>query len=239
MYSRIKPLRVHDFREVTYSSEHWKLLKKLRRMAINLMKPLVENGIPCIVHGSIARGDVTKDSDIDIFITHPIPPYKLEVALESAGINVMEKRITQATPHHLVKAFYIIDERSSIALPLCQPRRLEREFYKFSGELTLEQLLKNKRVPGVNKNLILIVPTEKGHIEMEVIGRESEVSKVLGVSIDIVQQRVRILTRRDAVGRTGLYINYVLSPDESIEEALKKIALKFGTKDRLAEVIRP
>ncbi len=82
-----------------------------------------------------------------------------------------------------------------------------------------------RRVPGVNKKLILIVPpTERGHVEREVIGRESEVAKILGVSVDIVRERVHVLTRRDSIGRTGIYINEEVPDWMGFEEALKAIA---------------
>ena len=81
-----------------------------------------------------------------------------------------------------------------------------------------------ERVPGVNKKLILIVPTEKGHMEQEVVGRESEVAKLLGVSIELVEERVKILTRRDSIGRTGIYLNEEVPDWMSFEEALKMIA---------------
>ena len=42
-------------------------------------------------------------------------------------------------------------------------------------------------MPGVDKRLILIRPTEDGHIEEDITGRESQVSKLLNISIDIVR----------------------------------------------------
>jgi predicted nucleotidyltransferase len=39
-----------------------------------------------LVHGSIARGDVSKSSDIDIFIPAQISSFSLETTLEKAGI---------------------------------------------------------------------------------------------------------------------------------------------------------
>ncbi len=81
-----------------------------------------------------------------------------------------------------------------------------------------------QRVLGVNKKLILIIPTERGHVEREVVGRESEVARTLGVSIDIVTERVHVLTRRDSIGRTGIYINEEVPDWMGFEEALKLIA---------------
>ena len=84
----------------------------------------------------------------------------------------------------------------------------------------------DKRVPGVDKRLILIRPNEKGHIEEEITGRKAEVSKLLKVSIDIVRERSQVLTRRDKIGRTGVYLNRVLMHDESFEQVLKVICDK-------------
>ncbi|MHA1628204.1 MAG: nucleotidyltransferase domain-containing protein, partial [Candidatus Baldrarchaeia archaeon] len=79
-------------------------------------------------------------------------------------------------------------------------------------------------VPGVDKRLILIEPTVKGHIESSIIGRESEVAKILGVSVDIIKERINVLLRRDKIGRTGVYLKRELSPHETFGEVLKKIA---------------
>jgi hypothetical protein len=46
---------------------------------------------------------------------------------------------------------------------------------------------------------------------------------MLNVSVDLVEERVRVLRRRDAVGRTGVYLKRELSPEESFEEVLKKL----------------
>jgi len=69
--------------------------------------------------------------------------------------------------------------------------------------------------------LTLIVPTPSGHVESAVMGREEQVAKVLGVSPEIVKERVRVLTRRDAVGRTGVFLRSLLGPNETFEERLK------------------
>ncbi len=93
------------------------------------------------------------------------------------------------------------------------------------GAIDIWGVKTKERVPGVNKKLILIIPTDRGHIEREVVGREPEVAKILGVSIDIVTERVHVLTRRDSIGRTGgIYLNEEVPDWMSFEEALKIIA---------------
>mgnify|MGYP000338937193 CR=1 FL=1 len=220
---KIKPIKTGDIKEVIYSNNHWKLLEKLRSKAIKIMQILKARGLTPIIHGSIARGDVKPSSDIDIVIPYQVPSFKIETALEQAGIIPQQRMLVQATPKHVVKAHIQIDENTTITFPLMELRKLEREFYKFGGELTLDELLENKRVPGVDKRLMLIIPTEKGHLETPVIGREAEVARQLKVSIDIVNERVRVLTRRDEIGRTGVYLKRILTKNESFEEVLKKL----------------
>jgi len=212
-----------DSKKVIYTQEHWKLLFDLRNKAKKIMKILEENGIKCLVHGSIARGDVHKKSDIDILIPYPIPSYRVEIIIEEMNMTIVSKRLMQATPLHVMKAQIELQDNIILTFPLFEMRKLEREFYKFGGEADLQDLMNNVRKPGVSKKLLLIEPIEEGHIESPVIGREEYVSEKIGVSIDIVKERVRVLTRRDKIGRTGVYFNYILAPDENFEEAFKRI----------------
>ena len=65
-----------------------------------------------------------------------------------------------------MKAHIEIAEKITVTFPLMEMRRVEREFYRFGGEANLSQLKAGIRVPGVDKRLMLIEPTEKGHEEM-------------------------------------------------------------------------
>ena len=85
-------------------------------------------------------------------------------------------------------------------------------------------LKKHMRVHGVDKRLMLIEPTPEGHIESGIVEREEAVARLLGISLNTVYDRVRALLRRDKVGRTGVFIERELSPDETFELALKKLA---------------
>ncbi|MCX8169241.1 MAG: nucleotidyltransferase domain-containing protein [Candidatus Methanomethylicia archaeon] len=212
-----------DSREVVYSQEHWKLFHNLREKTRRIMEVLAVNGINCIVHGSIARGDVHRNSDIDILIPYTISSYKVELAIESLKLDVLSREITQATPLHVVKAHFKFVDNIIITFPMMEMRKLEREFYRFGGEADLNDIIDGRRKPGVSKKLLLIEPTEFGHIETPIVGREEYVAKVLGVSIDIVKERERVLIRRDEIGRTGVYLKYVLAPNENFEEVFKRI----------------
>jgi predicted nucleotidyltransferase len=76
----------------------------------------------------------------------------------------------------------------------------------------------------VDKRLMLIEPTETGHKESTVQGREGLVAGLLGVDIRIVQERVRTLERRGKVGRTGVYIKRVLADDEDFGAVFEDLA---------------
>jgi len=221
-----KPVRRAERIHVIYDERRWELLREFRMKAERIMEALESFNLPCIVHGSIARGDVSEKSDIDIFIPSPPSSFMVETALERAGIPINRRIIVQATPSYAIKAYIEIEENVSVSFPLVKLRPLEREFYRFGGEISLKELKKNVRVPGVDKRLMLIEPTADGHIESSILGREEEVAKLLGVSIDIVWDRVNALTRRDEVGRTGVFLERELSPEESFELVLKRIADK-------------
>jgi predicted nucleotidyltransferase len=71
---------------------------------------------------------------------------------------------------------------------------------------------------------MLIEPTEKGHVESSVIGKEESAAKTLGIAAETVLDRVHALMKRDAVGRTGVFVKRELLQDEPFELALKKLA---------------
>ncbi len=219
----VKPTTHDDYKEVQYTSAHWVLLKKLRDRAVTIMTALEIFHLQSIVHGSIARGDVKKNSDIDVFIPELQNSFLVETALENAKIPVNNRLLVQATPLYAMKAHIMIDEQTSVTFPLMQMRKVERQFYKFGGELSLDQLKKNLRVPGADKRLMLIEPTEKGHTESTIINREQYAAKILGISAETVLDRVHALLKRDTVGRTGVFIKREISSNETFEMALKKI----------------
>ena len=222
----VKPTRRSEFQEIIYEKSHWGLLQELRQKAARTMKILQDSHIEAIVHGSIARGDVSKKSDIDIFI--PVQPssFLVETALEKASISASRRLVVQATPTYAMKAHIEIDDATTVSFPLMKMRRVEREFYKFGGEATLETLQENLRVPGVDKRLMLIEPTPKGHRESTVTGNEEHVAETLGIAVETVSDRVHTLLRRDEIGRTGVFIKEEPADVETFEMALKRIAGK-------------
>lgn len=222
--SRIKkPIIRGGSIEVAYDATRWQLLENLRGKARVIMEALLSDGLDAIAHGSIARGDVGAQSDVDIVIPYVVPSFKVEVALEKAGLRVVRRLIAMATPNHALKAHLYLDELTTVTFPLVKLSSTERDFYRFGGEVTLNDLLKDARVPGVDKRLMLIEPTPKGHRETPIKGIEAEVARRLGVSIEIVLERERVLIKRDRVGRTGMYVKRDLAPYESFEEVLESL----------------
>jgi predicted nucleotidyltransferase len=220
----VKPTKQDEQKEVTYTGLRWQQLKELRKNAVWIMDALEAFHLRSLTHGSIARGDVKLGSDVDIFIPEIQSSFIVESALEKAKIPVNSRFIVQATPSYAMKAHIEIDETKTVSFPLMEMRRVEREFYRFGGEVNLAQLKANVRVAGVDKRLMLIEPTEKGHIESSVVGKEEFAAKVLGVSAETVFDRVHALLRRDVVGRTGVFVKKELLQDETFELALKKLS---------------
>ena len=222
----VKPKKLAEYKEVTYTASRFTHLKKLRKKSATLMEALEKFHLIGFVHGSVARGDVNADSDIDIFIPELQNSFLVETALEKAKLSVNSRSIVQATPNYAMKAHIEIDESTTISFPLMEMRRVEREFYRFGGEINSAQLKADLRVPGVDKRLMLIEPTAKGHTESTIIGKETLTAKILNVAAETVLDRVHALTKRDTIGRTGLFVKRELLPEETFELALKKLSDK-------------
>ena len=219
-----KPVKRAERVEVIYDKKRWKLLRELRSKTVQTMEILEKFHLRSIVHGSIARGDVSETSDIDIFLPDPPSSFIIETTLERSGVPVNRRIVVQATPLYAVKGYIEMDKQRCISFPLAKLRPVEKDFYKFGGEASLSMLRKDVRVPGVDKRLMFIEPTSEGHVESAVVGREEVVANLLGVSLNTVLDRVHALLRRDEVGRTGVFIERELSPDETFELVLKKLA---------------
>ena len=219
-----KPKKHGEYKEIIYNRAHWDLLEELRKKTTRIMIALEDFHLHALVHGSIARGDINKNSDIDLFIFEPQSSFLVETTLEKAGVPANARLLIQATPNYAMKAYLEINDGISVSFPLMRMRRVEREFYKFSGEADLYQLKTSARVVGVDKRLMLIEPRVEGHTESSIFGREDAVAKQLNISVETVMDRVRTLSKRDEVGRTGVFIKKELDPNETFEQALKKLA---------------
>lgn len=222
-HSADKVKEISDVIQIEYTKEHWELLRKKRQEAVQIMAALAKHNIKTIIYGSITRGDVSETSDIDLFIPYQLSSFKLETTLMQENLSIYAKKIVQATPKHLVKGHIYLSELICITFPLTSIREREFDFIRFGGSLSLEELQREKRTPGVDKRLVLITPTKKGHQESPVIGYESIVAKKVGVNVDLVRERVRILTTRDKRGRTGVYLDIDLSVNENIDEIFQQL----------------
>jgi predicted nucleotidyltransferase len=209
---------------IEYTNEGWQILKELREEALLMMHPLTEAHIHCIVYGSLARGDVKRTSDIDIFIPSIYSSNIIEAILSRNGRQFISRQIIQATPSYAAKAYLFISESRGYSFPLVDLKVNEIEFYKFAGSNTYQQLKKGLRVSGVDKRLMFIEPTEKGHLETPVKGNEGRVAKMLGINLFTIRDRVRALNRREKVGRTGVYLKRELSPEEAFGEVFVQLS---------------
>ncbi len=204
--------------EIKYDEKHWQLLAIKRKRAEEILAMLLQQGMNGYVYGSVARGDVHKDSDIDIVVFEP-NMIKLDL------LEAHHKFIVQATPFSTPKAYISLDadEKEVISFPLAKLKKDEIEFYRFGGMVSLEELKENKRVPGVNKRLKLIIPTEYGHEELDLKGNEDYASKLLKISVDTIRERENLLTKRVERGHSGVFLTYTLGGDESIQDAIRKL----------------
>jgi len=179
-----------------------------------------------IIHGSLSRGDVDEQSDIDILIQNEVSTQLIESSLESRGFHTYLRELAQATPMHSPKAHIYLDSEQKIAvtIPIRALRSLEAEFYRFGGTVGSKDLADLTRVPGCTKRLTIIEPTEQGHTESSIIGREAWTANLLGISVKIVEERIRVLERRDKVGRTGIFLRIPVPDEITFEEALTREA---------------
>lgn len=208
--------------EVVYDSGRWETLRRLRARAREVLAALDRTGIDALVFGSVARGDVKPSSDVDLFI--PAVARSMSVMLALDRFPVLGTAIAQATPRALVKAIVELEDDTSVAFPLIPPREVELEFYRFGGAVDLKGVDAGLRVPGVDKRLMLIEPTENGHVETPLSDlAPGVVARKVGVSQQIVEERMRVLERRADVGRTGVYLHRQLAPDENVEQVLAEL----------------
>lgn len=221
--AREKPKKTW-IRQITYSQSHWNLLKEKRKKATAILETLREAQIKGYVYGSVARGDINEKSDIDIITFSPPTPFLLERAL-NRNFSIYEKEISQATPKLAIKGHIHLDNTTTITFPITKLSKAEREFYTYGGKLTLPEVKDyEKRVPGIDKRLLLIEPTESGHKEMSILGREKKAATTVGVSVGLVLKREKLLRRRDEKGRSGPFIRKKVRKGESFDSILRQIA---------------
>lgn len=220
-----KILRDH-YDTVIYSKEKWDLLKDKRTSAINLLKIFTKEGFKPYIHGSVARGDVHETSDIDIVFIQQVPTFQIELILSKNGFKNYFREIIMATPLDSIKLYIHLSELESITLPLSKLEKNVLEFYDFGGKINFDKLKSDLRVSGIDKRLVLIKPTPQGHEEISIIGNEANATKDVGISINTLNERKKVLLRREKHGRTGVFLKRQLQINESTEAVLKNLAKK-------------
>jgi predicted nucleotidyltransferase len=204
-----------------YTKEEKSIFSRLREKTKTILQTLENNNIKAFTHGSVARGDVSNTSDIDIYIPVQIPSYKIELVNEFVNAD---RRIIIGTPNSTIKALLTRHDGISLSFPLSPTKEREMEFHNFSGLLYLHELMQNRRKVGVNKKLMLIEPEGKGYWTSSVQANKKRAMEVMGLSQRIIDERIRVLERRDAIGRTGIFLDHNIAPDENFEQVMKKLA---------------
>jgi predicted nucleotidyltransferase len=220
-----KILRDHS-EKMIYSKEDWTLLKNKRDIATTLLEMFVKDGLNPYIHGSVARGDVHENSDIDIVFLQQVPSFQIEHILDKNGYQNYFREIIMATPLNSIKLYIHLSEMECITLPLSKFEKSTIEFYDFGGKIDLHQLKIDFRVRGIDKRLILIKPNSQGHEEISIIGNEATAAKEVGININTLNERKRVLLRREKHGRTGVFLKRSIQINETTEEVLKNLASK-------------
>jgi len=221
--SKEKILRDH-FESLIYTKSDWTLLELKRVRAANLLKMF--EGLTPHIYGSVARGNVHKNSDIDIIFTEPIQSFRIELILNKNGFKHYFREIIMATPKDSIKLYIYLSELESITVPLTKFDKKTLEFYDFGGKINLNELNLGMRRPGIDKRLVLIKPNQQGHEDFSIIDNEAMAAKELGISIDTILERKKVLLKREKHGRTGVFLKRELDINESTEEVLKKLSDK-------------
>jgi len=117
-----------------YSREEISILERLRGDAERIMDKMNRYSIHGFVHGSVARGDISKTSDVDIYIPYLLPSFKLEI-MEDYQDNT--RHILMGTPNSTIKGTIDVASQISITFPLTKTKEREEEFYNFSGKIFL------------------------------------------------------------------------------------------------------
>jgi len=211
------------YRHIVYNEKRWSILRNKREIAKKVMAPLCIHGYNPIIYGSIARGDVDEDSDVDVFIEQVVNPALLETIVEKSLGGWIKRTVVQATPGYVVKGYIFIDELVSISFPLIEMLPNEAEFYSIAGKLSYSDVLENKRRGGMNKSMMIIIPVEDGHMEFPARQDPDLAAKLIGVDPKALRERLHVLEKRKEHGRTGTYIEVELDEGSTFPQVLKAI----------------
>ncbi|HMF33769.1 MAG TPA: nucleotidyltransferase domain-containing protein, partial [Candidatus Lokiarchaeia archaeon] len=174
-----------EFEEIQYDAAHWEILREKRERAKIILAEI--QSLSPHVFGSVARGDVTNHSDIDILITFQISEFQLLPILEKLDAPVEKREIVQATPLSAFKAVVTFSTELSLTFPLVPFYPREQDFFKFGGSIDLAGLEQDNRIPGINKKLMLVEPTPGGHTETRVTRENaSHAARELDITVETI-----------------------------------------------------
>lgn len=208
---------------VIYDERRWRTLWEKREIATRLMTILSRLGIESIIYGSVARGDVHQSSDVEVFIPRPVNPLLIETIIEREAGGWVRREVVQATPSHVPKGYIYLDDYTTVSFPFLDLRRPEWVFYEIAGELGLKEVLRKERTPGMNKELMAIIPTAEGHSEFPAEKEPELAARLIGVDPRDIRGRISILKRRRLHGRTGVFRKIVLADGESFSSVHDKL----------------
>jgi predicted nucleotidyltransferase len=207
-------------RLIEYEDRRWDLLADLRSRAADVQRLVPGESL---VYGSVARGDVHPGSDVDIVLLDPPSSYLIELSLEGA-MHIVERRLIIASPNSVPKANVVLSNATKVSWALLPPKDREADFHRFGGALDSRLTEPRDRVPGVTKRLLLVEPVPEGHRETSVVGAEVEAARALDLPLEVVAERVRVLSRRDSIGRTGVFRSISVDEGTSFEQLLSTLS---------------
>lgn len=210
-----------DELEVHYNREHWNTFHQKREIARDILQLLDPLQTSSIVYGSVARGDTHQGSDIDILIRDVISSYQIEYLISDR--EILSQAIVMATPNHSIKGCIVMEGDITISFPLIPLTSREIDFYSFGGSITLKDIDERRRVPGIDKQLLLVMPKENGHTARSILHIPQVELSQLGFSPQIIEERKRVLKRRDDIGRTGVFLNELVDPELGFEGTLRQL----------------
>ncbi|MCS7143343.1 MAG: nucleotidyltransferase domain-containing protein [Aigarchaeota archaeon] len=210
-------------RFVRYTESHWRTLHSKRERALEVMETFAKYGFEPVLYGSVARGDVTERSDVDVFLQAINNPSVAETIVERELGGFVARSVVQPTPLHTLKGYIYIDELTSVSFTFSEMRRSEIEFYDVAGRVSLSDLRRGVRVAGMNKDLKVILPVEDGHVEFPADQDHDVAASLIGVDPSVIRERVTVIRRRRELGRTGLFREIYIDVSEDFGTALMQL----------------
>ncbi|MHA1359477.1 MAG: hypothetical protein ACTSQI_14805 [Candidatus Helarchaeota archaeon] len=101
---------------IRYTEEHWALFQELRGNAYPILETL--KSYAPLLHGSIARGDISKTSDIDVILPRQVKEFQISAAMDAIDYTPSERWLVQATPLSAIKGVLVYTPTVSVTFPL-------------------------------------------------------------------------------------------------------------------------